>query len=138
MITMTENYRDQAIQKLNDGYKGVNGQREQAMKDAVKKALISFIKQDNEFAQAVVQGGSFADCMKEVAKGVGAFISDLDAYRRAARFYFPGAEIVFEMKIKLNPYEDEQEQPETEKTAETAPKEEKKRRSLSLSLDDLF
>ena len=136
MITMTENYREQAIQKLNDGYKGVKGQREQAMKDAVKKALISFIKQDNEFAQAVVQGGSFADCMKEVAKGVGSFISDIDAYKRAVRFYFSGADINVSMNIKLNPYEDEKKEilQSTEKQTEI----QQKRKSLSLSLDDLF
>ena len=39
--------------------------------------------------------------MKAVAKGVGGSISDLEAYRRAVRFYFPGSDVVFQMKIAL-------------------------------------
>ena len=60
------------------------------MKASVKEALESFADQDDEFAQAIVQGGSFSDCMKAVAKGCGQSISDLEAYQRAAAFYFPG------------------------------------------------
>ena len=141
MITMTENYREQAIQKLEKEYKEFKGGRaESVMKERVKKALLSFIEQDNEFARAVFQGDTFSKCMAEIAKKVkGAEgISDLEAFDLAAKFYFAGAKAEFTMKIITNPYEDEKEQPKTEKTAETAPKEEKKRRSLSLSLDDLF
>ena len=39
-----------------------------AMKEAVQKALLDFCRQDDEFAQAVVQGGSFTDCMAAVGK----------------------------------------------------------------------
>lgn len=39
-----------------------------AMKEAVQKALLDFCRQDDEFAQAVVQGGSFTDCMTAVGK----------------------------------------------------------------------
>ena len=73
----------------------------QAMKLAVHDALAEFCRQDAEFAQAVLQGGSFADCMAAVEKGVGQSISDLDAYRRAVQFYFPGADIRFHMTINL-------------------------------------
>ena len=59
-----------------------------AMKGAVCEALDGFCRQDAEFAQAVVQGGTFADCMKAVAKNCGSAISDLEAFRRAVRFYF--------------------------------------------------
>ena len=48
-----------------------------------------------------MQGGSFTDCMKAVAKNCGHGISDLEAYRRAVRFYFPGAEIRVQMTIDL-------------------------------------
>ena len=72
-----------------------------AMAPAVKEALLSFCRQDEEFAQAVAQGGSFKDCMAAVAKGVGSSISDLEAYRKAVRFYFPGAEIRMTMSIDL-------------------------------------
>jgi len=138
MIIQETNYRQAAKKKLGEGFKDIGGQREQAMKTEVRNALENFIEQDNEFAQAVVQGGSFADCMKEVARGVGAFISDIDAYKRAVRFYFSGADINVSMNIQLNPYENEsqdlQSTEKSEKSAETP----QKRKSLSLSLDDLF
>lgn len=73
----------------------------QAMKWAVHDALAIFCLQDEEFAQAVLQGGSFSDCMAAVAKGVGSSISDVDAYRKAVQFYFPGADIRFQMSINL-------------------------------------
>lgn len=72
-----------------------------AMKNAVCEALDGFCRQDAEFAQAVVQGGSFTDCMKVVAKGCGSSISDLEAFRRAVRFYFPGADVKFQMSVNL-------------------------------------
>lgn len=72
-----------------------------AMKAAVREALEEFCEQDGEFAQAVVQGGPFADCMEAVARGVGRSISDLEAYRRAVQFYFPGAQIHMNMTIDL-------------------------------------
>lgn len=137
MIAHVLNYRQQAADKLNKEYKDCKGNRYvDAMKSAVKDALLKFIEQDNEFAQAIVQGGSFTDCMKEVAKGVGSSISDIDAYKRAVRFYFKGADISFTMTVKLNPHEE---------STETAPADSeqkvsdvKKVSALSLSLDDLF
>ena len=132
MIAHILNYRQQASEKLNKEYKDCKGNRYvDAMKSAVKDALLKFIEQDNEFAQAIVQGGSFTDCMKEVAKGVGSSISDIDAYKRAVQFYFKGADISFTMVVKLNPHE------ESTETAPAAP-EEKPKSALSLSLDDLF
>lgn len=72
-----------------------------AMKGAVLDALIDFTQQDEEFARAVLDGGSFADCMKAVAKGCGTSISDLEAYGKAVSFYFPGAKIRMKMTIDL-------------------------------------
>ena len=77
-----------------DRYAGV-------MKNAVCETLDGFCRQDAEFAQAVVQGGTFEDCMKAVAKGCGSSISDLEAFRRAVRFYFPGADVKFHMTVNL-------------------------------------
>lgn len=71
-----------------------------AMKKAVGEKLLDFCRQDGEFAQAVAQGGSFADCMKAVAGKVkGNCISDLDAYQAAVSFYFPTAVIRCTMTI---------------------------------------
>lgn len=95
-------YLDDALKKLDEEYKsGTYDKYAAAMKKAVRDAVEDFCRQDEEFAQAVVQGGSFTDCMKAVAKSCGSSISDLEAYRRAVRFYFPGAEIHMRMTIDL-------------------------------------
>ena len=91
---------DQVRERLEREYKEVKGQKESAMKAAVRDTLLEFCQQDEEFAQAVAQGGSFPDCMKAVAKGVGGSISDLEAYRRAASFYFDGAKVQFMRSIR--------------------------------------
>ncbi len=94
------NELSEALAKLSDS-KGVKGQKEKAMAPLVAQQLKSFCRQDAEFAQAVVQGGSFAECMSAVAKGVGQSISDLEAYKKAVGFYFPGAQIKMQMTIDL-------------------------------------
>ncbi len=73
-----------------------------AMKGLICEKLCIFCKQDSEFAQAVVQGGAFADCMKTVAKGCGGTsLPDEEAIRRAVRFYFPVATVKFHMELNL-------------------------------------
>lgn len=94
-------FRDQALEKLRKEAAAVKGQKELAMAKEVRATLENFAGQDEEFAQAIVQGGSFKDCMAAVAKGVGTCISDLEAYRKAVQFYFPGAEIRMQMVIDL-------------------------------------
>ena len=112
---------EQAAARLKEEYGKVTGQKEGAMKSAVRDALLEFCRQNEEFAQAVAQGGSFKDCMAAVAKGVGGSISDLEAYRRAASFYFDGAKVNFSMAIQLEP-------------AETDPD----RKGILLDLSDFF
>ncbi|MEG1998206.1 MAG: hypothetical protein RR051_07155, partial [Clostridiales bacterium] len=41
------------------------------------------------------------DCCEEIMKGVGSSISDLEVYRKAVQFYFPGADIQMKMTIDL-------------------------------------
>lgn len=100
---------EQARERLGKEYQQVTGSKEGAMKGAVRDALLEFCRQDEEFAQAVAQGGSFQGCMTAVAKGVGYSISDLEAYRRAASYYFDGAKVQFQMTIQLTPAEPEPE-----------------------------
>jgi hypothetical protein len=50
---------EQAAAKLKAEYSQVKGQKEQAMRSAVRDVLLEFCRQDEEFAQAVVQGGSY-------------------------------------------------------------------------------
>ena len=91
-----------ALAKLDDEQvKAVKGQNEHAMAGAVAGALRSFCRQSAEFSRAVAQGGSFAECMAAVAKGVGQSISDVDAYKKAVGFFFPGACIRVHMTIDL-------------------------------------
>ena len=91
----------------------------------VLAAIKDFCRQDEEFAQAVMQGGSFADCMKAVAQGVGQAISDLDAYKKAVQFYFPGAKVQMQLSIDLI-------------GDAAAPAEEPKAEQKILSLEDFF
>lgn len=100
---------EQALEKLDKGAKEVRGSKAIAMKNSVKDTLLDFCRQNEEFAQAVVQGGTFSECMDAVAKGVGSSISDLDAYKKAVSFYFPGAEVLMQMRIRLEPAEEDQE-----------------------------
>lgn len=100
MITM-DNWATQAVNKLTAERSAISDRREKVMAPAVLETLKTFCLQDQEFAQAVAQGGSFSACMKAVADGVGTSISDLDAYKRAVQFYFPGAQIRMQMTIDL-------------------------------------
>lgn len=74
-----------------------------AMKSAVLKALKEFCDQSEVFAEAVVKGKSFEECMKAVAKGVsGGSISDLKAFQLAVKYYMPKADVRFCMEIKTD------------------------------------
>ena len=94
-----ENYYQKAVEKLSASK--ITGNKERVMAALVADTMRSFCDQNEEFAQAVSQGGSFQECMNHVAKGVGQSISDFDAYKKAVQFYFPGAEIRIQMRIDL-------------------------------------
>ena len=105
-------WMEQAKAKLADD-SGKFDRYAAAMKGAVKKKLLDFCRQDAEFAQAVAQGGSFADCMAAVAKGVkNNAIEDLKAYELAVAYYFPGATIRCTMTIDLIGQAGEEEKPQ--------------------------
>ena len=94
-------FLEEAREKLRKELPGITGNKEGAIKQAAMDALVNFAGQDEEFAQAIVQGGKFSDCMKAVCKGIGTSISDLEVYSRAAAFYFPGCKVRFEMHLDL-------------------------------------
>ncbi len=115
-------WQDKAIEKTTQERKQVKGQKETAMANAVLDMLHEFCIQSSAFAKAVAEGGSFADCMTAVAKGVGSHISDVDAYKKAVKFYLPDADIAVRMDIQ---------------TA-SQPKKAEPAQIISFSLDDLL
>ena len=96
--------KTQAITKIEEGLKAYKGdQYGRVMAPYIAGILKDFCGQNEEFAQAVVQGGSFEDCMKDVVKSVAKqAISDLDACKAAAAFYFPGCVVEFHMSIRMS------------------------------------
>ena len=109
------NYYEEAKQKLRkEAADGKFDRYANIMKKDVEAALEDFCRQDEEFAQAVVQGGTFEDCMKKVATNCGNGLSDLEAFRRAVQFYFRGADIQLQMKIDLVPHDRDDEETESE------------------------
>lgn len=78
------------------------GKYENVVKPYVLDEICIFAKQNSEFAQAIEQSGkSFADCLKATVKGAGASLEDLEVYKRAVAFYFPGADIKCTMTLDL-------------------------------------
>lgn len=93
-------YRDEAIKKLQREDAAAKYDRYgQAMHGYIRARLEEFCDQDDEFAQAIAQGGSFEDCMKAVCNKIGQSISDLEAVSRAVNFYFPDKKVLFRMEI---------------------------------------
>ena len=76
-------YLDKALEKLR-GAKVPTGQREAVVFKPVVAALEDFCRQDAEFAQ-----------------GVGGSLSDLEAYKRAAAFFFPGCVVTMKLSIAM-------------------------------------
>lgn len=115
-------WQDKAIEKTTAERKQVKGQKESVMANAVLDMVHEFCIQSSEFAKAVAEGGSFADCMSAVAKDVGNHISDIDAYKKAVQFYMPGAEVEVQMQIRTG----------------AAPQKQEPAQNILLSLDELL
>ena len=91
-----------ALDKLEEGAKEkITDRYGSVIKTYVHSALAGFCKQNESFAQAVINGGTFAECIKYCTEGIGGNtgISDIDIYRRAVQFYFPGAQVDFHISI---------------------------------------
>lgn len=78
------------------------GRHETEVKNAVLRTICKFCEQNAEFKQAIEQSDkSFANCLKATVKGAGTSLEDLDVYKRAVAFYFPGADIKCTMTLDL-------------------------------------
>ena len=89
---------------MNSAYftEEIKGQKQKAISSAVAEALTSFCEQEPEFEQAIEQSGkTFQECLNEVVNGCGSCLSDIEAYRRAVKFYFSTATVSFRMEIDL-------------------------------------
>ena len=95
-------FTEKAIEKVREDPK-ISDKHYSIIKDGVIAALESFIRQDDEFAQAVVQGGTMKAMWEEVCKKIGSRrgVSDLEVYQSAVEFFFAGAKIEFHMTIDL-------------------------------------
>lgn len=93
----------EAVEKIRKEQSDANGldSKAKAMAGAVADKLCDFCQQDVTFSEAVVHGGTLSECMAAVANGVGNSISDIEAYTKAVRFYFPTAKIDVTMTINL-------------------------------------
>ena len=120
-------YKDEAIERIKteaEGLKSLSPQGNAVSKD-VCNVLIMFCEQDDEFAQAIVQGKKkLKDCIESAVKGARQSISDLEVYKRAVEFYFPGATVHMNLTIDL--------------IGSAAAPEAKSPSSIDLSFDELF
>lgn len=95
---------EQALEKLRKA-KCPAGRCEGVVFKPVVRALEDFCRQDEEFARAVIQGGSVENCIKATVKGAGNSLSDLDAYKRAAAFFFPGCVVTMKLTIAMSEHD---------------------------------
>lgn len=128
---------EQAIEKIRREFKESKGLSTKGISvgPSVVEALITFCKQNEEFAQAVVQSDKSVDkCIAHTVHNCGSSISDIEVYRRAVEFYFSGATVRFEMVLDIGDGGFSNKR-ETLPVAAPAPT---GRKPLRLSLDDLF
>ena len=100
---MSENYNT-AVRLTDEGVK--QNKPAARVADVIRQPVADALKQfarNPEFADAVVAKGEngFSECLNEIVKGVGASLSDIETYRRAANFFFPGCGVSFRMEIDL-------------------------------------
>ncbi|MDE6707878.1 MAG: hypothetical protein K2K06_07575 [Oscillospiraceae bacterium] len=85
----------------------IKGNAQSFIAEKTAQTLQQFCEQEQEFAQAVEQSGkTFQQCLDHVIKGIvkrgsTGSLSDLDAYRRAVKFYFPCAEVHQRFELDL-------------------------------------
>ena len=122
-----------AVEKVKTVYVGKN-RYAKAIAPEVSASLESFCRQSGEFSRAVLDGGTFGDCLTAISKKISGkhSVSDIEVYQKAVEFYFPGAVIESRMTIHMSKYDLE----EPESTAAQSPPKAKK--SIDLSLDSLL
>lgn len=118
-----KNFKALAVERINKEQQNFKGDKYgNAVYTYVANSLRDFCNQDERFAEAVVKSNrGFAECIKSIMKGCGNAISDIEVYRRAAKFFFPDSEVSFIMTIKLGEFPTEKYLSQ-KSTAESEPK----------------
>ena len=104
LLDIGKDFKVLAIEKIDKELKEFSGDRYgQAVHTYVANALRDFCAKSDRFAEVLCKTHrSMSDCVKEIMKGCGNHISDIEVYRRAARFYFPNSDVDFVMTITIN------------------------------------
>lgn len=130
-----------AIEKIDKELESFKGDaKATAVKNHVADVLKSFCRQEEEFAQAIIQSETtLQECCKEIMKGVGNSISDLEVYSKAVKCYFSTATVNFSMSVNLSGDNGAEPKPITVTHTQSEPTSEpKKKQALTMSLDDLL
>lgn len=101
-----KDFKSLAVERINKEQQSFKGDKYgNAVYTYVANSLRDFCNQDERFAEAVIKSNrGFAECIKSIMKGCGNAISDIEVYRRAAKFFFPDSEVSFVMTIKLGEF----------------------------------
>lgn len=90
---------DETLVRLNGEKCSEGGKAAIVFKD-IKEHIVEFCKADAEFCRAVHDSGeSVSKCCIAILKDVGSGISDIEAYRRAVKFYLPHADVIASISI---------------------------------------
>lgn len=103
LFDIGKDYKSLAVEKINRELKEFKGDRYgEAVYTYVANALREFCNQSDVFATALYKTKrNLSDCIREIMRGCGKSISDIEVYRRAAKLYFPNSEVEFIMKISI-------------------------------------
>lgn len=150
-------YKALAVEKIQAELKDCKGsdRKASAVKTYVANALTDFCQQNALFAEVLYKTKrTLSNCLKDIMSGCGNYISDIEVYRRATKFYFPDSEVKMLMEITVEDAPDEtyimqeakednsknsstkaKEKPKTEKKEKAKkPAEKKKENTIQLSL----
>lgn len=100
---MSEAIIQRAISRLTDELAQVKGDRYvEVTKNSVAEALMDCCNKSEAFAAVVADSPhTLSECMASICKGLGSSISDIELFRRAVQFYFPTANVCFDVTITM-------------------------------------
>ena len=95
--------KEAAREKINKERTDIKGNRyAQAVAPFVADTLLVFIEENTEFATAIANSEkTLNECCAEITKDTGQYLSDLEVYKRAVKFYLPAADLKCEMRVIL-------------------------------------